>query len=244
MAATLLYVSRELTCTIHLAYSVARTLRVGEGTRNALLQRRCRSAISPSTLRVGPDVAPGIRVRISRLYIASDIRTNPPPPNRSSLRSPVTYNFPASASAFALAFKRLVFSTSDDVHLLNETLNSTAQAASTKHSPTVSARNLSRKYNMDCVPKVPSLQFFFYTDRITVIQLLTHSMRHAFSGSIFTSPIRFLQSPSCSVKRLAYHDVAHICTFTVLKLAHKKKQRLSSYAPLTVTNPLTSIAPL
>ena len=82
-AATLLYANRELTYTPCLAFSAARTLRAGGETRNALLQRRFRSAISRSTLRVGPDVAPGIkcrynRVEISRLYLAYDLWTPPP----------------------------------------------------------------------------------------------------------------------------------------------------------------------
>ena len=87
IAPTLLYTNRELTYTLCLAYSAATTLRAGGGTRNVLLQRRFRSAISRSSFRVGPDVAPGIKckyncARISRLYLASDLRTIPPPPNR------------------------------------------------------------------------------------------------------------------------------------------------------------------
>ena len=97
MATILLYANRELTYAPSLAYSAARTLRAGGGTRNALLQRRFRSAISRSSFRVGPDVAPGIkckynRVRISGLYLASDFRTSLPPESRS-LRPPATWNF-------------------------------------------------------------------------------------------------------------------------------------------------------
>ena len=84
LAATLLYANQELTYTPCLAYSAARTLRAGGETRNALLQRRFRSAISCSPFRVGPDVAPGVKckyncARISCLYLASDLRTTPPP---------------------------------------------------------------------------------------------------------------------------------------------------------------------
>ena len=84
MGAPLLYPNRELTYTTCLTYSVARTLRTGGESRDALLQRRFRSAISRSFLRVGPDVTSGIRCEyncewISRLYLASDLRTTPPP---------------------------------------------------------------------------------------------------------------------------------------------------------------------
>ena len=39
------------------------------------------------------------------------------------------------------------------------------------------------------------LAILSYTDRATVIQLLTHSMRHASSDSIFTSPIPMVAWP-------------------------------------------------
>ena len=83
MGATLLYANRELTYTPCLTYSAARTLRTGGGSRNALLQRRFRSAISRSSLRVKPDSTPEIKCEyncewISRLYLASDLRTTPP----------------------------------------------------------------------------------------------------------------------------------------------------------------------
>ena len=86
---------------------------------------RCRSAISRSSLHVGPDVTSGLKCQyncewISRLYLANDLRTTPPPPESRSLRASATLNFPASTSAFTLAFKRLLFSTSDDIHLLKE----------------------------------------------------------------------------------------------------------------------------
>ena len=83
MGATLLYANRELTYTPCLTYSAARTLRTGGGSRNALLQRRFRSAISRSSLRVKPDSTPELKCEyncewISRLYLASDLRTTPP----------------------------------------------------------------------------------------------------------------------------------------------------------------------
>ena len=61
----------------------ARTLRAGGGTRNALLQRRSRSAISRHSFSAGLDVASGIKCKYncaqtSRLYLASEIRTHPP----------------------------------------------------------------------------------------------------------------------------------------------------------------------
>ena len=84
MAGTLLYPNRGLTYTPCLAYSAARTLRAGGGTHDALLQQRFWSAIARSSLRVEADVASGIKckyncARISRLYIASEFRTNPRP---------------------------------------------------------------------------------------------------------------------------------------------------------------------
>ena len=84
MGAIPLDTNRELAYTPCFTYSAARTLRTGGGSRNALLQRRFRSAISRSSLRVGPDVGPGIKCKyncvwISRLYLASDLRTIPPP---------------------------------------------------------------------------------------------------------------------------------------------------------------------
>ena len=59
MAVTLVCADRELTYISCLAYSAARALRAGGGTRNTLLQRRFRSAISRSTLHVPAGVGPG-----------------------------------------------------------------------------------------------------------------------------------------------------------------------------------------
>ena len=79
-----------------LPFFAARTLRAGGGTRNALLQRRFRSAISRNSFRVGPDVASGIKckyncARISRLYLASEFRTNPPHPKSLVNASPCDF---------------------------------------------------------------------------------------------------------------------------------------------------------
>ena len=125
--------------------------------------------------------------RISRLYLASEFRTNPPTPNRSSMRPPATSKFRAPASAFAPDLKIFLFSASIDVHLLMKIFNRTIQAASTEALFHVPARILSPKYNMRCdsaIVAIPS-----YTDRTTAIQLLKHSMRHVLSDAIFTSPI-------------------------------------------------------
>ena len=93
IAATLAYVNQELTNT--LVFLMSSRVRAEGGTRNALLQRLFRSAISRDSFRAEPDVASGIKfkyssARISRLYLAPELRTNPPAPNRSSLRPPAT----------------------------------------------------------------------------------------------------------------------------------------------------------
>ena len=155
MAATPLYANRGLTYTPCLAYSAATTLRAGGGTRNALLQRQFWSAIACNSFCVGPGVASGIKckyncARISRLYLASKFRTNPPAPNRSSLRPSATQNFGAPECTFAPALKRLLFSTSDDVHLLTKILNRRTQATRARALSYVPTRILSRKYNMRC----------------------------------------------------------------------------------------------
>ena len=93
IAATLAYVNLELTNT--LVFLMSSRVRAGGGTRNALLQQLFRSAISRDSFRAGPDVASGIKckyncARISRLYLAPELRTNPPAPNRSSLQPRAT----------------------------------------------------------------------------------------------------------------------------------------------------------
>ena len=125
--------------------------------------------------------------RISRLYLASEFRTKPPAPNRSSLRPPATQNFRAPECAFAPALKRLMFSTSDDVHLLTKIFNSRTQATSAGALSHIPTRILSRKYNMRCESAIVAIPS--YTDGTTAIQLLKHSMRHVLSDPIFTSPI-------------------------------------------------------
>ena len=99
------------------------TLRAGGGTRNALLQRRFRSATSCNSFHIGSDVALGKKckyncARISRLYLASDFRTNPTRPESLVITTPCDLKFRAPASAFAPVLKRLLFSTSDDVQLV------------------------------------------------------------------------------------------------------------------------------
>ena len=102
-------------------------------------------------------------------------KSEPPRPEALVIATPCDF-FRALACAFAPALKRLLLSTSDDVHLLTTMFNSTTPA-----------RTLLQKYNTcweSANVAVPS-----NTDRTTAIQLVIYSMRHASSDSIFTLPI-------------------------------------------------------
>ena len=113
---------------------------------------------------------------IARRASLSRLRNpNPPRPEALVIATPCDF-FRALACAFAPALKRLLLSTSDDVHLLTTMFNSTTPA-----------RTLLQKYNTcweSANVAVPS-----NTDRTTAIQLVIYSMRHASSDSIFTLPI-------------------------------------------------------
>ena len=113
---------------------------------------------------------------IARRASLSRLRNpNPPRPEALVIATPCDF-FRALACAFAPALKRLLLSTSDDVHLLTTMFNGTTPA-----------RTLLQKYNTcweSANVAVPS-----NTDRTTAIQLVIYSMRHASSDSIFTLPI-------------------------------------------------------
>ena len=124
IAATIPYVNRELINTPRLPYSAVETLRAAGETRNALLLRRIRSAISRSTLRVGQDIAPGIKgkynhVCTSRVYLSSDTSDDntvrphdaesPLPQIKLIIAAPSDLDFSRPAPAFAPAFKRRLF---------------------------------------------------------------------------------------------------------------------------------------
>ena len=191
MSATLLYSNRGLTYTSCLAYSAARILRAGGRTRNALLQRRFWSALIRNSFRVGPDVASRIKckyncARISRLYLASDFLTTPPPriarhcdPLRLGMFAPRRLRSLQPGDVCSPHLMMYISST--------KIFNSATQAGSSV-LPRFRADFVAKIQHVMCsecaIVAIPS-----YTDRATVIQLLTHSVRHALSDSIFTSPI-------------------------------------------------------
>ena len=151
-ATTLLYANRGRTHTPCLAYSAARTFRAGGGTRNALLQRRFWSAVARNSIRVGPDVASGMKckykcARISRLYLAAEFQTNPPP-RIARHCDPLRHRIFAPRRLRSLQPGKDVCSPHLMMYISSTKIfNSATQAASALYSH-VSARILSRKYNM------------------------------------------------------------------------------------------------